>query len=260
MARSRSALALMLSLPVLLGATRPAVEGTEVEIGSGMVRAEVDDYRANPTYRYRTAGMNGHLLVRHRTAGGLSVTGQLGLEGALIVGNRQLAPTQLDDWSAPRYNLGEGTAYGGAAGRVGQHWRFLGAEGGAAIFRDNLRDLAVRPSVEGWVGLPSLAYVWGAWNTGPMHASNLFNEPTVGVGHRGEWVTAYAGAHVASRLLVPPDKQAPWVAGATIEVNPGVRVGIDYAEGRRSRSQAQADTRLMFVVQVDQKERAEAPW
>ena len=32
--------------------------------------------------------------------------GQLGLEGALIVGNTQLAPTQLDDWSAPRYSLG----------------------------------------------------------------------------------------------------------------------------------------------------------
>lgn len=254
------ALPLALALPALLGATRPAVEGTEVELGTGTVRAEVDDFRANPTYRYRTAGMNGHLQLRHRTESGLSFTGQLGVEGALIVGNTQLAPTQLDDWSAPRYNLGEGTVYGGVAGRVGQHWRFLGVEAGGAAFRDNLRELAIRPSAEGWIGAPKLAYLWGAWNTGPLHASNLFNEPTVGVGHRGEWVTAHVGAHVASRLLVPPDKQAPWVAGATIEVNPGVRIGVDYAEGRRSRQQAQADTRLMFVVQVDQKERAEAPW
>ena len=260
MARTCGAAALLALVPVLLGATRPAVEGTEIEVGTGMVRAEVDDYRANPTYRYRTAGMSGHLWMRRRSPAGFSLTGQLGVEGALVVGNRQLAPTQIDDWSAPRYNLGDGTAYGGGAARVGLHRRFLGGEAGAAVFRDNLRDGVVRPSVEGWMGLPALAYVWGAWNTGPMHATNLFNEPSVGVGHRGDWVTAYAGAHIASRLLVPPDAQAPWVAGATIEVNPGVRVGIDYAEGRRARTQGQPDSRLMFVVQIDQKERAEAPW
>ena len=243
-----------------LAAARPAPEGAEIEINTGTARSEIDVIDVNPTYRYRTAGVFGHVMVRQRAESGLTIAAQLSGEGALIVGNAQLAPTDADDWTGPRYELGQGTAYGGGGARVGYHGRFIGGEAGAVLVRDNAHDHALRPSAEGWIGVPKLAYAWASYNTGPTIATPLFNQPFVGVGHRSDYVSVWAGAHVISRLEVPPDELAPYSMGAALEVNPGVRLGLDYAEGRRSRSQAQPDSRLMMVVHVERRERDEAVW
>jgi hypothetical protein len=244
-------------VPLLLAAARPAPLGTETEAGFGVSQSQFDTLATTPVYRQGTTGLTGHLQARHRLPSGFTFSGQLDAELALVTTDRQMTAASAEDWTPPQYGVGELTTFGGAGLRAGWHGKYIGAEVGGGLYRHNAIDFGLRPSAEIWMGLPQVAYLWAGGGTGPMAASAALSQTFVGVGHHSKYITAWYGAHVRSRLEVPPRRDAPWQAGAAFAISPGVRLGGDFAYGRSAAVQSQADSRALMMVIVDQTKRDE---
>lgn len=248
----RSLLPLAL-FPLAAGLTgfHPAPEGTETIVGVGFSRTE-HDTDSSPVYRYRHSGMSTQLMARHRFPSRLTLAGQLAVDTTLVSGFQQRTRTELDEFTSPSSKVGQVQAFGAAVGRVGLHLKFAGAEAGFAAVRMPSTGGAVLPSGLAWVGAPKLMYAFAQTAAGPIAGSAVLAEPTVGVGHRGDQLSAWVGYHVWSRLEeIPPREDAPWTAGGAIEISPGVRVGVDYGRGTVKSEQGQPDERVLMLIQVD---------
>jgi hypothetical protein len=250
MTRRRSAAVLSVLAAGLMGAG-PAPQGTQTDLAFGASRSEFVT-SGSPVYRYRTAGQMVHLGATHRFDKHFTLSGDLNATAGLVTGLEQRTPTNPDNYTAPRAGVGGIVLDGSVALRAGMHFKYAGAELGFAGSAMGARDQRVVPSAHGWVGVPKLAYVWGQTMSGANGSSVVLAEPMVGVGHRGDALTAYFGAHVISRVEdVPPRSDAPWMSGLLLEISPGVRLGAEYARGTATQTQVQADERIVMRIQVE---------
>lgn len=234
----------------LMGAG-PAPEGTESSLGFGVTRAEFTT-QGSPVYRYRTAGEMVHLGASHRFQKHLTLSGELNAAAGLVTGVEQRTPTNQDNYSPPIAGVGGIFIDGSVALRMGMHFKYAGAELGAAGSAMGARDQLWLPSAQAWVGIPQLAYGWVQTMAGPNGTSRVLAQPMVGIGHRSDAMSAYFGVHVLSRIEdVPPRQDAPWMGGLLFEISPGVRLGGEYARGTAGADQVQVDERMLMRIQVE---------
>src|SRR5262249_14162586 len=95
-----------------------------------------------------------------------------------------------------------------AAGRLGWHARYGGAEAGAGVLHHEGKTQAM-PSGTLWLGLPEI-HAFGTVMAN-RYALNQ-GDFTLGIGHSGPWVNASAGVGIQGITLDAEAKVTRWVA------------------------------------------------
>jgi len=260
----------LLALPgialVSMGA-HPAPKGTEVSVITGHTLTEYQSLSSAPAYRYVSNGLGGHVSARHRFDNNFSLAAQLDVDHGIISGFQQETASVDGTYDPASKHVGDTAWNGATAVRVGWHDGIVGGELGVAFAGLPETEQRVYPSAIGWVGVPKYAYLWGSTFAGPITRAQTLHEPMVGVGHRGDFMSLWWGTHLESQIAglpwqyLPLDNplanndvsknNIPFVAGLTVEVSPGVRLGVEYGAGDGQRLQTVEDTRLSMVVQVE---------
>lgn len=251
---------------VSMGA-HPAPKGSEVTVVTGHTLSEYRSVSNAPAYRYVSNGLGAHAAARVRFDNNLTLAAQLGVDHGIISGFEQETISPNGTYDSASNHVGDTSWKGATAMRVGWHDGIIGGELGVAIAGLPETEQKLYPSALGWVGVPKFAYVWGATFAGPITRAQSLHEPMVGVGHRGDFMSIWWGTHVETRIANLPwqylpvenplgsndvsDSNIPFVAGVTVEVSPGVRLGIEYGDGDGRQLQTVQDTRLSMVVQVE---------
>lgn len=270
----RRARPLWMVLPVaalgLMGA-HPAPKGTEVTVAAGHNLAEYRTRSATPGYRYVANGLAVHVGGRVRFDNNLTIVAQVDADNGIVTGIEQTTIAQPGQGRQAPSHVGDVLWNGATAMRVGWHDGIIGGEAGVAMVGMPETDQILRPSAMGWVGVPSLVYAWGSTHAGPITRATALNEPFMGLGHRSEHLTLWWGTHVVGRLQNLPWSYAPipdplpgasidpaavpYIVGATVQVNPGVRLGLEYGTGDGRPEQTIPDSRLSLVVHVEGDDR-----
>ena len=245
----------------------PAPKGTELSVITGHTLTEYRSLSQVPAYRYVSNGLGGHIATRVRFDNNLTVAAQLDVDHGIISGFQQETVAADGSYDAASKHVGDTSWNGATAMRVGWHDGILGGELGVAIAGLPETEQKLYPSALGWVGVPKFAYIWGATFAGPITRAQSLHEPMVGVGHRGDRLSIWWGTHLETRIANLPwqylplsnplagqdvsDNNIPFVTGLTVEVSPGVRLGVEYGAGDGRAVQTVEDTRLSMVVQVE---------
>lgn len=251
---------------VSMGA-HPAPKGTEVSVITGHTLTEYESVSKAPAYRYVSNGLGGHIAGRVRFDNNITFAGQLDVDHGIISGFEQATASVDGTFDPATKHVGDTSWNGATAVRVGWHDGIVGGEVGIALAGLPENEQHIYPSAIGWVGLPELVYVWGATFSGPITRAQSLHEPMVGVGHRGDFMSLWWGTHLESRIANFPwalasidnplgnndvsPNNIPFVAGMTVSISPGVRLGVEYGDGDGMRLQTVQDSRLSMVIQVE---------
>lgn len=251
---------------VSMGA-HPAPKGTEVSVITGHTLTEYESMSKAPAYRYVSNGLGGHIAGRVRFDNNITFAGQLDVDHGIISGFEQATASVDGTFDPATKHVGDTSWNGATAVRVGWHDGIVGGEVGIALAGLPENEQHIYPSAIGWVGLPELVYVWGATFSGPITRAQSLHEPMVGVGHRGDFMSLWWGTHLESRIANFPwalasidnplgnndvsPNNIPFVAGMTVSISPGVRLGVEYGDGDGMRLQTVQDSRLSMVIQVE---------
>ncbi len=263
----------LLGIALVTMGAHPAPKGQEVTVKAGHTLTEYVSESTNPTFRYVASGLQLHVGSRTRFDNNIVMAAQVDADHGIVSGFEQKSPSLHSRPTPPSAHIGDTLFSGGVAGRVGWHGEYFGGELGAAFTHLPEESRSIFASSLAWVGKPELAYLWASNHASPLTRARTLQEPFVGVGHRGKHTSWWWGTHVESRLAALPWNLAPiadpfansdtsvsnipFVAGATIEVSPGVRLGIEYSEGDGRLLQTVPDTRLSMVVEVEGESRNE---
>lgn len=208
-------LATLFPIAISLCAAGPPPKGAEARLHAGTGSFEYGSGGCGgPTYANRATEFSGFARVTARHGVGATAAVEGTLAHAKTNSSRLIDAGDSED-PAPRDEDEIGRKQRGAAGaiRAGYHHQYFGLEAG--LFTTvGLDD--VLPSAEGWIGLPRIAYVWGAFLAGPAPLSDLPVE--FGLGHASERVRvdgSYSplNASVGLGVALRPADTIPFYAG-----------------------------------------------
>lgn len=258
-----------LGLPLLaagLMGAHPAPKGSEMTIQAGQTLTEYTSQQEQPQYRYVSNGLAIHTAGRVRFDNNLVLAAQLDVDHGIVTGFEQTSIAAAGQAQTASMHVGDPQWTGGTAMRVGWHDGIIGGDVGMAIASLPENDRHLFPSATGWVGVPKVIYAWGSTFAGPITRAQALNEPMVGLGHRSDHLTLWWGTHLEGRLqnlpwavLPAPDPfpgksispaAIPFIVGGTVQVNPGVQLGLEYGRGDRQAEQTVPDSRFSLVVHV----------